>query len=369
MATRSHYFLCVDVGGSKTAASIASAEGVVLGRGYAGSGNLAEVGATRCFARCGSTGPRHRTTPRTIELKRLKQRHLYYNVSGHMGRSCDTAFDEAKIAPTLSRYFQRDITPTNDALLLASQALLTGTQYGLALVAGTGSVILGLEIPLVCAEQDGSKGARKPIVRCRKGGNGHLLGDHGSAYHLGVTAARIAADDYTMRKPIDAPLYARLCTHYGVQDPGDLPARIHELDSSLDAIAAGNKRKLLIADSSALVLESINPNLDTSASPDALGLRVVNSCINTLADDIHDVVDALQHQTSSASDRTNNFLASASTLATTGGIVARPVFREMLVAALGQRGIRFKDTTFIEHAADHGAIGLSRAFGRAGAHV
>lgn len=75
---------------------------------------------------------------------------------------------------------QRDITPTNDALLLASQALLTGTQYGLALVAGTGSVILGLEIPLVCAEQDGSKGARKPIVRCRKGGNGHLLGDHGS---------------------------------------------------------------------------------------------------------------------------------------------------------------------------------------------
>lgn len=29
-----------------------------------------------------------------------------------------------------------------------------------------------------------------------------------------------------MRKPIDAPLYARLCTHYGVQDPGDLPARI-----------------------------------------------------------------------------------------------------------------------------------------------
>jgi hypothetical protein len=46
------------------------------------------------------------------------------------------------------------------------------------------------------------------------------------AYHLGVTAARIAADDYTMRKPIDAPLYAQLCIHYGVKDPGDLPARI-----------------------------------------------------------------------------------------------------------------------------------------------
>jgi hypothetical protein len=143
----------------------------------------------------------------------------------------------------------------------------------------------------------------------------------------------------------------------------------HELDSSLDAITAGNKRKLLIADSSALVLESIIPNAATALSPDSLGLRVVNSCINTLADDIHDVVNALEQQTSSAADRTSEFVASESTLAMTGGIVARPVFQEMLVAALKQRGIQFKDTTFIEHAADHGAIGLSRAFGRAQAHV
>lgn len=50
------------------------------------------------------------------------------------------------------------------------------------------------------------------------------------AYHLGVTAARIAADDYTMRKRIDARLYAQLCTHYGVQDPGDLPARIASVE-------------------------------------------------------------------------------------------------------------------------------------------
>lgn len=142
----------------------------------------------------------------------------------------------------------------------------------------------------------------------------------------------------------------------------------HELDASLDAIAAGNKRKLLIATSSALVLESIVPNADSSILPDALGLRVVNSCINTLADDIHDVITALEYQTSAADDQRSSFDAEEATLAMTGGVVARPIFREMLVAALAQRGIRFKETTFVEHAADHGAIGLSRAFGRAEAH-
>lgn len=98
-------------------------------------------------------------------------------------------------------------------------------------------------------------------------------------------------------------------------------------------------------------------------------MRVVDSCIATLADDIHDVVTALEHQTSATVSQQSKFDAMEATLAMTGGVVARPIFREMLVSALVQRGIRFKETTFIDHAADHGAIGLSRAYSRAEAQA
>jgi hypothetical protein len=221
-----------------------------------------------------------------------------------------------------------------------------------------------------------------------------LLGDHGSgmslsclhswlllirvAYHLGVTAARIAADDYSMRRRTDTPLYRQLCAHYGVDSPGDLPARIvrpqtpqervselfripqHQLDPTLDAISSSNARKLLIADSSALVLASITP-LSTSpqSTSDPFGLRIVQSCVDTLAADIHDVIVAFSEQTD------GGFQASEATLAMTGGIVARPVFREMLEDALRKRGVIFAGTTCVANAGDHGAVGLSRAFARA----
>lgn len=89
----------------------------------------------------------------------------------------------------------------------------------------------------------------------------------------------------------------------------------------------------------------------------------MNSCIDTLANDIQDVVTALGDQTSALEDEAIKSGTPEATLAMTGGVVARPVFRQMLIAALDQRGIRFKETMFIEHAADHGAIGLSKACG------
>lgn len=79
--------------------------------------------------------------------------------------------------------------------------------------------------------------------------------------------------------------------------------------------------------------------------------------------DIHDVTLALSEQTKHNAD--GGFQSAQATLAMTGGIAARPVFREMLVRALAGRGVVFAGTTFVEHAGDHGAIGLSRAWTRA----
>ncbi|KAJ9122708.1 hypothetical protein QFC24_004137 [Naganishia onofrii] len=358
------YFLCVDVGGSKTAASIADLSGNIIGRGYAGSANLAEVGGERCLVRIrqavnqavaatGAAGKALTVEP-PVEAEgdvcSLRFESIWVGIAG-----CDTAYDQRKIEPLLTKFFQRPITPMNDALLLSSHALLTGSTHSLALVVGTGSVIIGLEL----------QESTKPVLLCRKGGNGHLLGDHGSAYHLGVTAARMAADDFNMDLiSTSDPTYASLCRHYGVSDPGHLPATIHEVNPSLDAITASNKRKLLISNSAALILDAVTSRSDGSGSSTSssdeqnLAWRVVMHCVDTLAADIQDVVDRMRSLV--GAKLTTDQMA----LGMTGGIIARPVFREMLMTALGQRGIRFKDSTIIENAADHGATSLSRAFGR-----
>ncbi|KAJ9116953.1 hypothetical protein QFC22_004611 [Naganishia vaughanmartiniae] len=176
----------------------------------------------------------------------------------------------------------------------------------------------------------------------------------------------MAADDFNMGLSTTSdPTYINLCEHYGVSDPGHLPAKIHELDPSFDAITASNKRKLLISDSAAVILRVVTSQSEggskfpTSASDaKTLAWRVVWHCVDTLAKDIQDVVERVQSLAGPG------FRADQMALAMTGGIIARPVIKNMLVWGLTRRGIRFKDSTVIENAADHGATSLSKAFGR-----
>jgi hypothetical protein len=58
----------------------------------------------------------------------------------------------------------------NDGLLLSSPILRRGCPWGIAVVAGTGSVVVGVKVV--------TAGKVQQIVR--RGGQGHLLGDHGS---------------------------------------------------------------------------------------------------------------------------------------------------------------------------------------------
>jgi N-acetylglucosamine kinase-like BadF-type ATPase len=57
----------------------------------------------------------------------------------------------------------------NDGLLLSSPIIKRGCSWGIAVVAGTGSVVVGVKVHGSKVEQ---------LVR--RGGQGHLLGDHGS---------------------------------------------------------------------------------------------------------------------------------------------------------------------------------------------
>lgn len=87
----------------------------------------------------------------------------------------------------------------------------TGTPWLAAVVAGTGSIVLGID------GQAGQFGKR--------GGHGYLFGDVGSAYHLGLVAIRMAADDYDEGTEVPGGLAALLRKRFGVDSTADVPAR------------------------------------------------------------------------------------------------------------------------------------------------
>jgi N-acetylglucosamine kinase-like BadF-type ATPase len=109
------------------------------------------------------------------------------------------------------------LTVTNDALLLSSPLFLRNQPWGILVVAGTGSIVLGVTI-------DPSTKACHHLYK--RGGYGHLFGDVGSGYHLGLTAIRLAAEDYNAGIESEGDgLALRLRETFGVGSTDEIPGR------------------------------------------------------------------------------------------------------------------------------------------------
>lgn len=98
----------------------------------------------------------------------------------------------------------------NDALLLSSFCEAHQSEWCCAVVAGTGSITLGVT----------SAGSF-----VKRGGYGHLFGDAGSGYDLGLSAIRMAVEDYDASEEVSGGLSKVLRARFGVKDTGDLPSR------------------------------------------------------------------------------------------------------------------------------------------------
>lgn len=99
----------------------------------------------------------------------------------------------------------------NDAMLLSLLARPHGSDWCCAVVAGTGSVTLGV---------------KGDDIFARRGGYGYLFIDVGSAYHLGLEGVRLAVMHYEDDPTKTSLLAKTLCGRLGVEHVGDLPARI-----------------------------------------------------------------------------------------------------------------------------------------------
>jgi N-acetylglucosamine kinase-like BadF-type ATPase len=168
----SAYLLGVDGGGSKTRAVLADQDGVILAGAEGGPSNYHALGLPVAL----------KNLEETIQAVLPSGQAPQAFVMGLAGFYSEayTAFNQW----AAERYPQTAVQVVNDgALVLAASS---GTGPGLAVISGTGSIVLG---------QDGAGN----LVRV--GGWGYLMGDEGSAYWIGRQALQAVMAAFDGRGP------------------------------------------------------------------------------------------------------------------------------------------------------------------------
>lgn len=167
------YIIGIDGGGTKTEAVAYSLEGVELGRGYSGFGNIllgeemAIMNITQAVKECVSNVERYARQSECIML--------YPGIAG-----IDSGNNRKRLEEILHNIFDIRVIAVNDAEL-GLAALLKGKD-GILTIAGTGSI---------------SYGTNNGIT-ARAGGWGHLIGDEGSGYFIAIQGFKNMAREHDM---------------------------------------------------------------------------------------------------------------------------------------------------------------------------
>jgi N-acetylmuramic acid 6-phosphate etherase len=198
-------FLGIDGGGSHTVALVARAHAeatgserwTVLGRGQAGPSNLHAVGKARALAAL------DQAVAGAFAAAGLARRPVAAICLGMAG--VDRPDEKAEILEWARQSnLAGQVITTNDAALLLAAGTPHG--WGIAIVAGTGSIAFG----------------KSPDGRtARAGGWGYLLGDEGSGYLLVMHALQAVVRAADGRSP-PTVLTERLLTRFGLQRPSEL---------------------------------------------------------------------------------------------------------------------------------------------------
>ena len=191
------FVLGVDGGGTKTIAILLDRGGAVIGRGQAGPSNRYAVGEATA----------------QVELRRAMEAALQCGnaAADDVQAIClgmagvDRPGDSAAVASVV-----RGILPTaevlvhNDAIIALAGGV--GRLYGVVLIAGTGAIAYGVD----------AQGHSR-----RASGWGHLLGDEGSGYDIGLRALRAVLRAHDGRGPATT-LTSRVLSAWNLNRPEDL---------------------------------------------------------------------------------------------------------------------------------------------------
>jgi N-acetylglucosamine kinase-like BadF-type ATPase len=221
--------------------------------------------------------------------------------------------DQAVIRDWASRvYLAEHVNVTTDADLLLAAGTADG--WGLALIAGTGSMAFG-------RHADGRT--------ARAGGWGHLLGDEGSGYALVVSGLRAVACAADGRGPATR-LTEALLSGMGVSAPAGLIAEVY----------GGDWDRARLAGLASVVLE-------TAARGDTVASDLVSRAARQLAETAAAVVRAL------------TFVEQPLPVALAGGVlVSSEMYRAKVLEAFADVGIHTARVTVVADPAE-GAVLLA----------
>lgn len=254
---------------------------------------------------------------------------------------CDTPLDQANMSSLLTPFFRRPVAVYNDALLLGGALLQAGASWGIALIAGTGSIAVAMDV-------DPATGALMQLAR--RGGHGYILGEEGSGYDVGRCALRCAIDAFDSGTEASDGLAASLRAHFGVKQTGELLAKVHHLDNALPAIDASNQQKLRISSAARCVLEAFN-----ASPPDPLAVQAVDMTIGPLAKSVVDLVRQVERMP--LPNGQPRVLKDAMLVAG-GGVIRQDAYRAAFLDGCARQGAVFGKVAVVEDVAGTAALGL-----------
>jgi N-acetylglucosamine kinase-like BadF-type ATPase len=297
--------LGIDGGGSTTVALLATAT-EVIGRGEAGPSNMQTVGVTRAFKAIeDAIAAAFAEAGRAPAVVRAA-------VLGLAG--ADRPQEQTLVRSWAERYgLATQVEVVNDAQLLLAAGTPEG--WGIALVAGTGSIAFG----------------RRPDGRIgRAGGWGYLLGDEGSAYALVMGALQEVAHAADGRGP-PTVLTEKMLEALGGERPMDL----------IPAVYRGGWDRASLAGLAPIVLEAAERG-------DGVAGRIVAQGAQQLAL----TVAAAAMRLELPPDRLP--------VAITGGtILSSEHYRQTVLQGLDKLGIHADPVTLVHEPAD-GGVRLAR---------
>ncbi|MEJ6951869.1 N-acetylglucosamine kinase [Natronospora cellulosivora (SeqCode)] len=198
-------FLGVDGGGTSTVSYLSNEKGQILGIGKSGPSNYHVV------TREGAMEAVYNSIIKAYKMANINPEQGSIEMACFGLAGIDTKKDYQIIYPLLKGKINmlKDFILVNDAFL----ALAAGNEAadGVALIAGTGSIAVGIN----------KEGARK-----RVGGWGHIFDDRGSGYNIAVNALHAIFREYDGRG--EKTLLSKLfCEHLGVENQEGIIEKVY----------------------------------------------------------------------------------------------------------------------------------------------
>jgi glucosamine kinase len=206
-----HFVMGVDGGATKTLAAVLDLRGGGLHVGHAGPSNEDAVGAAAAVAALLSAAEQ------AIEHAGIDAGELGAAVLAVAGTDTEHLAQQIRAARTEAWVVVNDV--------VAAWASATGGGPGVAVISGTGSNVFGV----------GGEGTDARAWRA--GGWGHLLGDEGSGYWLGVQSIKAALRDREGSGPRTALSEAAL-SFFGQRSVEAVAARVYSKPLTKGEIAA-----------------------------------------------------------------------------------------------------------------------------------